>query len=338
MNAEQVPAKKMRPSVPHPASILSEELVNAVPLVKVWVAAIENKSKTQALVKALSEHRPILHHLKRVKNQSGQLKIVIDFSTSTAADCHNQLLKQGIIVSGLSEHSAWEEVEVPQRAPSTRHQYDIASKQWPCNFHEDKNLEKLATSRLFNDRELGLKAKWMEISIAISHWEEDTFTWHLNGHSSLPNNLPDVLAIKPSVSACLGNRMGVAIVNPIENTLIAAASVRKSSHPLHHSVMIAIDLVARVQGGGALPPTNLSLPMQDETTSVSSSSYLCTDYEIYLTHEPCIMCCMALLHSRAKYVFFIEKCPGGGLISEVRLHTLPGINHRFQVFQGLEPM
>lgn len=339
MNAEQVPAKRLRTSVPHPVAILSEELVNPVPLVKVWVGAVKEKSKTQALVKALSEHRPILHHLKRVKNLNGQLKIIVDFATTTAADCENKLLEQGIDTNGLTAHADWEEVEVPHRSPATRHQYDVAAKQWPCNFHEDKNLEKLATGRLFNDRELDMKAKWMQLSIAIGRQSEDAFMWHLNDDNTIPTNVEQNASTPPkaSDSACLGVKMGVVIVNPNEDKVIAAASVGKSTHPLHHSVMIAIDLVARTQGGGAISSTKLPLSTQQTIESVSSS-YLCTDYEIYLTHEPCIMCCMALLHSRAKYVYFIEKCSGGGLISEVRLHTLPGINHRFQVFQCLEPM
>nr|CAG4643471.1 EOG090X0CJ3 [Ilyocryptus agilis] len=107
--------------------------------------------------------------------------------------------------------------------------------------------------------------------------------------------------------------MGVVVVSG--DTAIAAASVRKVQHPLNHSVMVAVDVVARSQGGGALSLTqSLSLPTGND--EVANPSYLCTDCEFYLTHEPCIMCCMALLHSRANTVFFIRSCPGGGLMSQ----------------------
>lgn len=131
--------------------------------------------------------------------------------------------------------------------------------------------------------------------------------------------------------------MGVVVVNPATNAVVAATSIRKTLNPLHHAVIVAVDLVARSQGGGALPLTS-ELNTMDDAVDPNTNSYLCTDCEVYLTHEPCIMCCMALLHSRVKTVFFIENCRGGGLVTEARLHTLPTINHRFQVFKGLGPV
>ena len=41
-------------------------------------------------------------------------------------------------------------------------------------------------------------------------------------------------------------------------------------------------------------------------------AYLLTGYDVYLTREPCIMCSMALVHSRVSRVFFTEPSPQKG--------------------------
>ncbi len=94
--------------------------------------------------------------------------------------------------------------------------------------------------------------------------------------------------------------------------------------------MNLIDCMAHAHGGkGAWP---LSSPVAKDA---NDAAYLLTDYDVYLSQEPCLMCSMALIHSRVSRVFFAKLSPDGkgGLYSLTRLQNVPALNHSFQVFQ-----
>ena len=104
----------------------------------------------------------------------------------------------------------------------------------------------------------------------------------------------------------------------------------KEGHKIRrHSPMKLIDYVAHAHGGGAWP-----LKAAQVEKDTNDKAYLLTDYDVYLKREPCIMCAMALVHSRVARVFFAKASPNrGGLLSKTRLQNISSLNHSFQVYQ-----
>ncbi|KAI5170965.1 hypothetical protein NEFER03_0367 [Nematocida sp. LUAm3] len=67
-------------------------------------------------------------------------------------------------------------------------------------------------------------------------------------------------------------------------------------------------------------------------TSKKTEGYLCTDRIVILSSEPCLVCGMALLHSRIKKVFIIGAFSHDAPFSSHYLHDISQLNHRFLVY------
>lgn len=65
-------------------------------------------------------------------------------------------------------------------------------------------------------------------------------------------------------------------------------------------------------------------------------SYRLADTTLYVTLEPCVMCAAALVHARVRRLVFGAFDPrAGGAGSLTNVFTLPGLNHRVDVFGGV---
>lgn len=65
-------------------------------------------------------------------------------------------------------------------------------------------------------------------------------------------------------------------------------------------------------------------------------SYRLPDTTLYVTLEPCVMCASALVHARVRRLVFGAWDPrAGGAGSLLDVFSLPGLNHRVDVFGGV---
>jgi tRNA(adenine34) deaminase len=66
------------------------------------------------------------------------------------------------------------------------------------------------------------------------------------------------------------------------------------------------------------------------------SSYRLGGTTLYVTLEPCVMCASAIVHARVRRLVFGAWDPRAGAAGSLtNVFTLPGLNHRVDVFGGV---
>ncbi|XP_005996591.1 probable inactive tRNA-specific adenosine deaminase-like protein 3 [Latimeria chalumnae] len=322
--------------------VLSDEKSQDVKLLTAYAAPIMNKKETSRLVKEVAALYPLsgLQHLKRVraceeKSSPHPLEIILclvsnvkDHSDAdTVVSLSDLFSDRNIDCSGLGEPFL---VQVPAHPPLTRPQFEKASCHWPTSFHEDKQVTEALTGQLFSTEEKAKMQGYMEKAIRTAKEGE-------NKGMEL---------------------VGAVLVDPNTDGVLAVAhDCRNSSNPLLHAVMVCIDLVAHGQGGGAYTYKDypactfavmdrshctlaekclISIDREDCSESEDSGlPYICTGYDLYVTREPCVMCAMALVHSRIHRVFYGISSPDGALGTKYKIHTHTDLNHHYDVFKGI---
>ena len=271
------------------------------------VGAVCSFLKAQSL-----DAQPALRHLKRVRRLSDTSEAVQVLLCPASMFSYQVLAEKLIDCKQLAQISvdtvgSPEMVQVPAYPARTMHQMrEWTANLWPVSFIQIK--EDVVAKERVQSWTTG-KVSWMEqmcelmLQKAREAQEKGEHgiacvvgeTWDPSRHSLASDKLPIILA--------------------------SAYDTRLStSNPLSHSVLNVLEAVAHLDRNGTRP----ALP---------NSNYLLTNLTAFMTHEPCLLCSMALLHSRISCLVYLRKSEGaGGCGSEYGLHEQKGTNHHFQAW------
>lgn len=125
---------------------------------------------------------------------------------------------------------------------------------------------------------------------------------------------------------------GEDTADAIQSTTGKPVKFKEAGNVLQHAVLRAIGMVAEKrrlleQSASSAPLSSSSIGLTElrlgdfeeeyfhAPNTLAPNGYLCVDLVIYLTHEPCVMCSMAILHSRFSRVVFARPMPRTGALS-----------------------
>lgn len=158
-------------------------------------------------------------------------------------------------------------------------------------------------------------------AVQMTRFMKETITISIQNQKSSPQDLPiTALLVNPKTSEIL---------------LTAHDTRLTTHHPLNHSIMLLLNQLP------SLLPQNTTAIVPDETplSDISEEEqYYAQMYDVYITHEPCTMCCMALVHSRIRRLIFWRGMKTGAReVAWMKGDEIEGVlNHRFMCFEGIQ--
>jgi tRNA(adenine34) deaminase len=108
--------------------------------------------------------------------------------------------------------------------------------------------------------------------------------------------------------------------------------------PIGAVAVVGDGIIARAfnQPIGSVDPTAHAEVLVLREAAQRIGNYRLMDATVFVTVEPCLMCVGALVHARVREVVYGAAEPkSGALISTIRGHEAPGLNHRFAVTGGV---
>ncbi|KAK4051644.1 tRNA-specific adenosine deaminase subunit tad3 [Microbotryomycetes sp. JL201] len=257
-----------------------------------------------------------LNHLKRVKPKVAAIErghqaadaplSVLLFPVATAPTNLQQLLKETSFGKVNSEPYV---CAVPASVARTEEQAAEWGKVWPvAMMHIREGARALPRARGWEQ----VKEEWIQ--------REAEDVWRAAVEAEQIGECPVACHVTDSFHPLVHGP------GKMPKTIVRAIDTRQSTgNCLCHAACNAIDAVAildrqNLRGSPLLP--DMPVP------------YLLTGLTVFMSHEPCLLCSMSLMHSRIANLFYLKSSPGsGGLGSLFSVHEDGGLNHKFEVWK-----
>lgn len=311
--------------------ILDKELYTTPPLVDVVVARINGTGRDIPRAFKLTKDMigGEMKHLRRIRNLPGNIIECVICKSKAESDEERESELRALQDRFAREHlfEDFRITQVPSSAPRTDLQLKACSQVWPCKFAKSNYLNNCMEGSIFTESEK------FTLNIIISEL---------------------LTLIRDSSN---GFQSGAVVFRCARIHGIGLSSdVIVSKNPVMHSTMLAIDDVATNAGAGhwkgisnkfldtLQKKLDDSEELNDHRIDASFLPYLCTNYDIFVTEEPCFMCTMALIQSRIRRLFYLDTtsikdhdlkklCYSDKAIERFYIHRAKNLNHRFEAWR-----
>ncbi|TFK40622.1 hypothetical protein BDQ12DRAFT_733838 [Crucibulum laeve] len=283
-----------------------EEEPGSIRTVQAWVVDIPDPRHITTMLKWLKKNgleTPDLGHLKRIRKHGDTTTFLLTTAPDPPSLPEELNLPQPV------------QTPVPNSSALTQPSLHLKSALWPTVYTPRRKGESEGWSRG--------KVRWA--------WQAMKTTVEAAINARRDGELPIAAHIPPPYES---------LVDLNQRAFTACDTRRSTNHPLRHAAINAIrcmadyrasaDLLRRASPSKSMGPESSFDSARDE--SQNGTNYLLTSRTFFITHEPCIMCSMALLHSRVKEVVYLyPMTKTGGCGGSACLPTLNGVNHRFGI-------
>lgn len=313
------------------SAILENELYTTPPLIRVVIAKlIGSKLDIPKAFKIIrDENAADFKHLRRIKTLPNGDILCIICKLGPDEDEKNELKRIENKFKDAFIFEGYQTCKVPSSAPRTDHQLKACAAIWPCKFAKSTYLNQCIEGSIFSETEkLVLKTMINEV-VSFIKKEERNYQ-------------------AAAVTFRCAKVYGIGLTNEEIVTC----------NPTKHSTMLSIDSVASNAGGGHWLESeetkelrNLVQFKLDQEKELAEHRidaqflpYLCTNYDIFVTEQPCFMCTMGLVQSRIRRLFYLDKksieqvkcktfCYPDDAIESFLIHRDKNLNHRFEAWK-----